>query len=957
MPSYSGPLQTVVESSTLWLVVLLPILGAVINAAVGWRLQRLPFGKELSKKLHIGSLSVSGIAIGAMAISFGLAIWHVIQLIGLPESQRYLLCHMWPMIRVGSFDLSFDLALDPISAVMLLVVTGVGLLIHIYACGYMETEPSYWRFFSYLNLFIFAMLLLVLGDNFIVMFFGWEGVGLCSYLLIGFWYKDYNKASAGTKAFLTNRVGDFGFISGMLVLIWALGGTWNDQGYQPDIAPRLVPVVLEQASGEHGAAAEHGAAKADEHGAAKADEHGAAKADEHGAAKADEHGAAKADEHGAAKADEHGAAKADEHAGPVHMSPGKADPEKGILDANKVYITFTSFPGAKVYVDGDTKTPLVAPFVRHELSSNTILVNNKTGEEEVGAKSSRHSFIVVMGGATEDLRLDLVELFPGKETILSPVGPVLSFRDLANQLQIQDSITGKKPFREGLAGKSLWGVAVITLACLGFFIGATGKSAQIPLYVWLPDAMAGPTPVSALIHAATMVTSGVYMIARLNFLFSMSPTASGVVALVGALTAIFAATIGFFQYDIKKVLAYSTVSQLGFMFIGVGVGVYWAGIFHVMTHAFFKACLFLTAGSVIHGMHAIEHDADRAQDMRVMGGLKTQMPLTRIAYLVACLAITAAPIPMFAGFWSKDEILWKAFTTENTGFVPGMAIWFIGLVAAVGTSFYMWRSYYLTFEGQFAWTPEKDNEPGKPFRIASKEEGEKLKKKVHESPPVMTYVLLTLAALSTVGGALFGFSTHFLGYHHGQDGYFPPLLEHWFHPVLQHATVSFKEFGSNTLLIEHGLMWSSVLLAIGAWALAKKRYGANRPKDWEAQERALPGWKLLNNKYYVDEIYQGSVIRGVLGLRLVLRDFDKYVIDGIVNGAGVMTKFVAMADGAVDKYIVDGAVNLVAQSCLRIGSRVRRVQTGQIQNYAYGVLGGVATLAVIMFLIGYYGTR
>ena len=692
MPSYSGPLQTVVESSTLWLVPLLPILGAVINAAVGWRLQRSPMGKELSKKLHIGSLSVSGIAMGAMALSFGLAVWHVIQLVGLPETQRNMLCHMWPMVRVGSFDLSFDLSLDPISAVMLLVVTGVGLLIHIYAGGYMETEPSYWRFFSYLNLFIFAMLLLILGDNFFVMFFGWEGVGLCSYLLIGFWYKDYKKATAGTKAFLTNRVGDFGFLAGLFILLWALGGSWTEQGYRSDVTPRLVPVVVDAAGHSDHAQSGHGED---------------------------------------ANHDEHGAAHEKAHAAPKrnHPTPGKTASSLGIHDIGKAYLTFTSFPGAKVYIDGDTSKPLTVPFVRKEFPLNSA--------------STKHSFVVAMGGATQDLRLDHIELTPGKETILSPVGPVLSFRDLSNQLLIQDTVTGKQPFKDGLAGKTLWGVAVITLACLGFFIGATGKSAQIPLYVWLPDAMAGPTPVSALIHAATMVTSGVYMVARLNFLFSMSPTASGVVALVGALTAIFAATIGFFQYDIKRVLAYSTVSQLGFMFIGVGVGVYWAGIFHVMTHAFFKACLFLTAGSVIHGMHAVEHDADRAQDMRVMGGLKTQMPLTRIAYLVACLAITAAPIPMFAGFWSKDEILWKAFTTENTGFVPGMLIWAIGLVAAIGTSFYMWRSYYLTFTGPFTWTPEKDNVPGEPFKVPSKEEGEKIKKKVHESPHVMTYVLLT----------------------------------------------------------------------------------------------------------------------------------------------------------------------------------------------------------------------
>jgi NADH-quinone oxidoreductase subunit L len=411
------------------------------------------------------------------------------------------------------------------------------------------------------------------------------------------------------------------------------------------------------------------------------------------------------------------------------------------------------------------------------------------------------------------------------------------------------------------------------------------------------------------------------MIARLNFLFSMSPTASGVVAFVGALTALFAASIGFFQYDIKKVLAYSTVSQLGFMFIGVGVGAYWAGIFHVMTHAFFKACLFLTAGSVIHGMHAVEHDADRAQDMRIMGGLKRVMPLTRWSYFVACLAITAAPIPLFAGFWSKDEILWKAFNTMNTGWAPGPMIYVMGLVAALGTSFYMWRSYYLTFEGEpvIKTTPEK----------------------VHESPPMMTYVLLTLAFLSTVGGVLFGASTHLLG------GHGEPLLEAWLHPVTRHAQVMFQD---RSLAIEYVFMVGSVAGAVLMWMLARKRYGAARPANWEEIEQKLPGFKLLNNKYYVDEIYEGSIIRGVLALRLVLRDMDKWVVDGIVNMAGWVTRLVAVTNGLIDKYFVDGAVNWVARIVLDVGSDLRRIQTGRIQNYAYALAAGGALIAFVQYV-------
>jgi len=878
MPEYSGPLQTVVENRTLWLIPLLPFLGAVLNAVVGWRLQKTDHGKELSKKLHIGSFPISAIAVGSMIVSFALAVWHVLQVIAQPEDRRFLFCHLWQMVRVGSIDFSFALSLDTTSSVMLLVVTGVGLLIHIYATGYMATEPSYWRFFSYFNLFIFSMLLLVLGDNFIVMFFGWEGVGLCSYLLIGFWYKDYKKATAGTKAFLTNRVGDFGFISGMALLMWGLTGSWGATGdFLPDQTPRLVAATVEEAQegaeghGEHRPAAQH---------AGKSDQ---------------------ADKGERDRAHEHG----------DNAAAGRPEP---FVRPGKAWLTFTAFPGAKVYVDNNTAEPLVAPFVRKELTAQ------------------RHDFRVVMGGATDDLTLVHTLLADGKETILTPVGAIFSFRELHNQMVVRDD-KGRRPFREGLAGKSLWGVAVITLACIGFFIGATGKSAQIPLYVWLPDAMAGPTPVSALIHAATMVTSGVYMVARLNFLFSMSPTASGIVATVGALTALFAATIGFFQYDIKKVLAYSTVSQLGFMFIGVGVGAYWAGIFHLMTHAFFKACLFLGSGSVIHGMHAVEHDADRAQDMRIMGGLKKVMPLTRGTYLVACLAITAAPIPLFAGFWSKDEILWKAFTSENIGAVPGPLIWLIGLTAALGTSFYMWRSYYLTFEG----------------KPATKE----IPDKVHESPPVMTYVLVVLAFLSTVGGALFGFSTHFVG------GHGEPLLEKWLEPALRHAEVKFHPPVSflPELALEHTLMWGSVLAAIGMWYLARKRYGAGRSESWEADERKLPAFTLLHNKYYVDEIYHATVIRGVIELRLILRDMDKWVIDGVVNGAGRVARAVAFADGAFDKYVVDGLVNLVAGIVLRAGARIRRLQTGQIQNYAYGLLGGVATLAVILSLIQYYAER
>src|SRR5580704_16620448 len=455
----------------LWLIPLLPLAGFAINGLLGRRLPKAV---------------INLVAVGSVLLSF-LWVLKTLNALGAFSGglEKTYFEHYYTWIHSGSLNIGVDFAIDRLTAIWLMIVTGVGLLIHIYAVGYMSHEGGYYRFFAYLNLFMFFMLVLVLGANYLLLFVGWEGVGLCSYLLIGFYFLEKFATDAGNKAFIVNRIGDFGFSLAVFLIV-------------------------------------------------------------------------------------------------VHF---------GSLDFSTVF--------AKV------------------------------------------------------------------QTL--PVEPTAGW---------------------------------ITAISLLLLLGATGKSAQLPLYVWLPDAMAGPTPVSALIHAATMVTAGVYLIARLNFLFSLSPTACGIVAFTGAFTALFAATIGLFQYDIKKVLAYSTVSQLGFMFIGVGVGAYWAGVFHLMTHAFFKACLFLAAGSVIHGMHAVEHGEVASQDMRKMGGLKKVMPLTALTYRIACLAITAAPVPFFAGFWSKDEILFRAWTSQNMGFMPRSLVYILGLVAAGCTSFYMWRSYYLTFEGE-----------------------------------------------------------------------------------------------------------------------------------------------------------------------------------------------------------------------------------------------------------------
>jgi NADH-quinone oxidoreductase subunit L len=881
MSELSGQVTHLEWSLTpLWWIPLLPFLGAAINAVFGRDLQKSAFGKAAAKRWHIGSFGVSAVAVGAMLLAFSLAVANVVKLVGLPEGSRYLYSHAWQMVRVGSLDVSFSFAMDPLSALMTLIITGVGTLIHVYACAYMAEEPAYWRFFTYLNLFVFSMLLLVLGDNFIVMFFGWEGVGLCSYLLIGFWYRDYKKASAGMKAFVVNRVGDWGVICGIGLLFWGMGGAWISGEYRPDYRPRFVAVEAEALN------------EADEEAEEKAK---------------------------AAPKSEHAKEEKGEH--------GKADPKKDQLAkikqaaGAKGFLTMTTHPGARVYLGvsdasafGGRNPPelfAVAPFIRKELPAGRHNIGIIPGD---GA--------VVAGDGVEIAWIEHAEVERGGETLISAVGPTVTFRELSDQLQIKDK-SGKAFLKAALMEKTVWGgIGLITLSCLLLFVGATGKSAQLPLYVWLPDAMAGPTPVSALIHAATMVTAGVYMIARLNFLFSLSPTASGIVALVGASTALFAATIGFFQYDIKKVLAYSTVSQLGFMFIGVGVGAYWAGVFHLMTHAFFKACLFLGSGSVIHGMHAVEHDEVAVQDMRNMGGLKRVMPLTARTYFIACLAITAAPIPFFAGFWSKDEILWKAFTSESTGAVPGMLIYAMGLLAAACTSFYMWRSYYLTFEGPHA--------------------REEIATKVHESPPAITYVLATLAFLSTIAGALFGFSLHIVG------GHGEPLLEEWLAPVMAHSAATFSK---HELGLELGLMVLSIAIAVGSWSLARARYGDNRSKSWAEQEKVLPGFTLLQNKYYVDEIYQASVVRAFMGLRLVLADMDRWIVDGIVNGVAVLTRAASWIGGAIDHYLVDGAVNLVADIILGSGARLRKLQTGRIQTYVYGLLGGVAFFAIVRYFL------
>jgi NADH-quinone oxidoreductase subunit L len=662
------------------LMPLFPLLGAAVNGLVGIR--------------WFSRRAVGATAVAAAGLSFAAAVASFAGLLRSAEPAIVKTLFTWipaSLVRTASggpasFRVDLAFRYDSLAAVMTLVVTGVGLLIHIYSLGYMAHDKSYARYFSYLNLFTFAMLVLVLGANLGVMFVGWEGVGLCSYLLIGFWFDKDPAANAGKKAFITNRIGDLGFLLGTGLLVYALGTI--------DIAAIAAAVA---------------------------------------------------------------------------------------------------------------------------------------------------------GGA----------------------------------------------LAKGTA----------TVAALLLFLGATGKSAQIPLYTWLPDAMEGPTPVSALIHAATMVTAGVYMVARLHTLFSLSGTALTVVALTGAFTAVYAATMGFVQTDIKRVLAYSTISQIGFMFIGLGVGAYAAGIFHLMTHAFFKSLLFLAAGSVIHALSG-------EQDMRRMGGLRARIPRTYRRFLVGALAISG--VPGLAGFFSKDEILASAFASGD------YLVWALGLAGAAMTAFYMFRLIFMTFFGEERFAA-KAGEP------------------VRESPPPMLVPLRILAVLAVVGG--------YVG--------LPRLLGGgaWFARFLETSTGTPKrDLAPGTELL---LMTVSVVVALAAIFAAYVIYVKRRGEPARRFAGRFPAlYRTVSGKYYVDEFYGKVVVGGIFAAGRVADWIDRRVVDGLVDATAGLARRVSRLAIVFDERAVDGAVKGVGQAHLAASSALRRLQTGRIYNYALAVVLGVAlviTIAVEVF--------
>jgi NADH-quinone oxidoreductase subunit L len=716
----------------LFLIPLLPLLGFLFNFTVGVRVLGRKAGghghDDHGGANHAPSPLIGLVAAGTVLLSFLVAVWAVVEAHAAPD--HAIVETLWTWLPGGAaetaiqgaagataFTVEWAYLVDPLSSVMVLFVTFVGFLIHVYSIGYMGHDPGYARYMSYLNLFMFAMLTLVLGANYAVLFVGWEGVGLCSYLLIGFWFHKQSASDAGKKAFIVNRIGDAGFLAGMFL----------------------------------------------------------------------------------------------------------------------IFVTFGTL-----------------------------------------------DFRAVMAAAAH------------------------------------------------LPVEYAWG-GTLTLVGLLLFVGAAGKSAQLPLFVWLPDAMEGPTPVSALIHAATMVTAGVYMVARSAPIYAHAPNAMATVAVVGAATAIFAATIGLVQNDIKRVLAYSTVSQLGYMFLACGVGAFGAGIFHVFTHAFFKALLFLGSGSVIHAMSG-------EQDMRNMGGLKSKLPSTHLTMLVGCIAI--AGIPPLAGFFSKDEILWSAYRVGGYG----QYVWGIGAVAAALTAFYMFRLYWMTFGGSFRGSAEQA-------------------KHVHESPKTMIVPLQVLAAGSILAG--------FLGIPAVIGGLVgvPNVMEHFMEPSFEHAHHALREVFTAPVPghgVELGLMGLSVLLAAAGIAVAWRFYrGAFEIPNRLAA--SFPGaYRILLNKYWVDELYGAVFVRGLaLGGGNALHANDRFVVDGgdgeVRPGLGVngvawgVRDVLAKASNLWDRWVVDGAVNLTAFVLDNLSYAFRAVQSGLVQSYALSMLIGLFLLiAAGRFFLGLY---
>ena len=839
MPEFFGPLVHVTLAGALWLIPLLPLLAAAYQLTVG--VSRMLAPKLPSKtEAKEDRTRVANMAMLSMVSAFLVVAFHVQKLFELPEGERVLFEHVWRIARFGQLDVNLDLFFDPLAAVMCLVITGVGGLIIALATKSMEGEPQYWRFFAWISFLVFAMLILVLADNIVTMFLGWGGVTLATWALVTFYRGEPGVARAGMRAFLFDRLGDAALLLGAALLFWGLGGVWTETDYIPDLSPRFSSVAV-------GAVHQGGEEVKDRAPAIKVDDKG--------------------------NIEKLGIDEKDRELPPTTG--------RGLL-------TLTSHPGALLYVD-DARTPLLrgdeplrSPFVRFPLPGGI------------------HSFRIHPGGGLDDFLVTHVALGGEREVSLSVFGATLSFAQIRDQLAVSNA-KGEKVQKTALLARKGWGnVTLITLACLLFFFGAASKSAMSSLHVSLAGSSTLlPLPASALLQSVTMGTAGIYLLARLGFLFALSSTASAVVACVGVATALHAAVAGLREYDLRRVLAYSTVSQIGLMALAIGIGAYGFAIFLLVTHAIVKTCLTLAAGSVeeaVHTANAKDTPAKHALDLRKLGGMKDAMPKTSRAFLLGTLALATAPIPGLCGFFSQNDILFAAFTTENVGKVPGSLLFVAALLACALTSFCAWRSYYLVFEG-------KAHDALSLTRIK-------------ESAPEITRILLVLSVLTVLAGVGLGASTRFFG------GFGAAPIESWLAESFSGVGVSFARVGGPVQL---GILAVSFGAAAAAWSIAKKRYGEARSADWLARDEGTP---LLSGGKNARDEREGApaehvVMSIAMRLRALIAGMDLWVLDGIVGAAAGLTRAAAWITAVVDQKIVDGPASLVATKALEIGGKLR----------------------------------
>lgn len=842
MPETQGPIQHLTLAVYLWLIPTLPLLAALACAYLG--LGYHANHRENPKAPRPAPKTLRQIALGTMLGTFGVAGAHLYLLAQLPPSGRFLLTHLFRMVRIGQLDASFDLSIDPLASVMCLVVTAMAFLVFAFSAPLLEKDDSAWRSLAWMNFLVFALLIVVLADNFVVLFFGWEGVAVATYALVDFSPGIASaKPSVGVKAFIVNRAGDAALLVGVALLFWGLGGSWADNTFIPDLNPRFAAVSA------NGAPAHAGRDDDDDD---------------------DDRGHQGARDHGKDHPKEAG----------KHAATGKA------------LITLATYPGALVYLD-DSRTPMMngndllrAPFVRFAIPGGI------------------HTFRIHPGAGLDDHIVAHVVTGGDSELSLILLGPTLSFREIRDELVLKNARSESIVRDTLIAKRGLGGIGVLSLACALFFFAAATKSAQFPLHAWLLDSSVATGPALMLVIAAT-ATAGVYLVARLSFLFALSSSTSTLVAGIGALTAVSASAMAMFDYDLRRIVASSAVAQFGFMMLGAGVGAANGAVFHLVTETFALGCLFLAAYAVTRTAPAAEGDVRR------MGALRASLPITARSFRLACLAVVAAPVPGLAGFWSRNEIMVAAFTSDDVGHKTRWALFAVALLAGALASFALWRAYFLVFEGP---PPPAEAEAAK----------------TREPPKKMLDVLQMLAGISVVSSVI-GLSSKWLG------GRGESLLEDWLAPSFEAAHFHFDDAGLAT-------MGAIAFLAVGAayagFSVSRDRYGDSRPSDWEARERATRFFTPIHARFYVERVFSVAFARPVIWLSELAVDLDRSVIDAVLHGAGVLIRATAWVSGRVDTDLLDAPAEAAAE---------KAATSDRIKPLA--AIGGVLLIAVLLYLL------